>query len=78
MLEAAERSLELERLETRERQVSQAEDAASAREARAQQEVDHGVAEARADVAHSYDLKLKLMEAEAEGRTAALRSQQLP
>ena len=34
MLEAAERSLELERLETRERQVAEAEDAASAREAR--------------------------------------------
>ena len=34
MMEATKRSLELERLETRERQVAQAEDAVSAREAR--------------------------------------------
>ena len=51
MLEATERSLELERLETRERQVAQAEDAASACEARIQEEVDRRVAEGRADLA---------------------------
>ena len=39
-LEAVERSLELERLETRERQVAQAEDSVGAREAKAQEEVD--------------------------------------
>ena len=32
------------------------------------------MAEARADLAIRYDLKLKLLEAESEGRTAALRS----
>ena len=37
MLEAMEHSLELERLETRERQVAQPKDAASAREARIQE-----------------------------------------
>ena len=74
MLEAAERSLELERLETRERQVAQAEDAASTREARIQEEIDRRVAEGRADLANRYNLKLKLLEAEADGRTAALRS----
>ena len=74
LLEATERSLELERLETRERQVAQAEDAVSAREARAQEEVDRRVAKARADLAGRYDLKPKLVEAEAVGRTAALRS----
>ena len=74
LLEATERSLELERLETRERQVAQAEDAVSTREARAQEEVDRRVAEARADLAGRYDLKLKLVEAEGVGRTTALRS----
>ena len=44
VLEAMGHSLELERLETRERQVAQAEDAASAREARIQEEVDQKVA----------------------------------
>nr|XP_020201005.1 tol-Pal system protein TolA-like [Aegilops tauschii subsp. strangulata] len=74
MLEATERSLELERLETRERQVAQEEDAASAREARIQEEVDRRVAEARADLVNGHDLKLKLLEAEGEGRTTAVRS----
>ena len=73
-LEAVERSLELERLEMRERQVAQAEDDVGAREARAQEEVDRRVAEARADLEGRYDLKLKLVEAEAAGRTAALKS----
>ena len=74
LLEATERSLELERLETRERQVAQAEDVVGAREARAREEVDRRVAEPRADLAGRHDLKLKLMEAEAVGRTAALMS----
>ena len=39
-LEAVERSLELEQLETRERQVTQAEDAVGVREVRVQEEVD--------------------------------------
>nr|XP_020159880.1 hyaluronan-mediated motility receptor-like [Aegilops tauschii subsp. strangulata] len=73
-LEAMEHSLELERLETRERQVALAEDAVGAREARAQEDVDRRVAEARADILGRYDLKLKLVEAEAAGRTTALKS----
>ena len=73
-LEAMERNLELERLETRERQVAQAEDAVGAREARVQEEVDRRMAEAHADLVGRYDLKLKRVEAEAAGRTAALKS----
>ena len=49
-LEAAERNLDLERLETRERLVTQAGDDVTAREARAQEEVDRRVAEARSDL----------------------------
>ena len=73
-LEAKERSLELERLETRERQVAQAEDVVGAREAKAQEEVDRRAAKAHADLVGRYDLKLKLVEAEVVGRTNALRS----
>ena len=73
-LDASERSLKLERLETRERKVAMAEDAATAREAKIQEEVDRRVAEARADLANEYDLKSKISEAEVEGRTAALRA----
>ena len=73
-LEAAERKLDLERLETRERQVTQAEDEVGAHEARIQEEVDHRIAEARADLERMYDQRLELIEAEATGRTAALRS----
>ena len=43
-LEAVERSLELEQLETREHQVAQAEDAVRAREAKVEEEVDRRVA----------------------------------
>ena len=71
-LEAVERSLELERLETWERQVAQAEDAVGACEARAQEEVDRRVAEARADLEGRYDLRLKLAGTEDVGRAAAL------
>ena len=46
-LEAAERNLDLEWLETRECLVAQAEDDVAAHEARAQEEVDRHVAEAR-------------------------------
>ena len=74
LLEATERNLELERLGTSERHVAQAEDVVGAREARAQEEVDRRVAEARSDLAGRHDLKLELVEAEAVGRTAALRS----
>ena len=44
----------------------------SAREAKAQEEVDRRAAEARTDLVGRYDLKLKLVEAEAVGRTNAL------
>ena len=73
-LEAMERSFELERLEMRERQVALAEDVVGAREARAQEDVNRRVAEARADLVGRYDLRLKLVEAEAAGRTTALNS----
>ena len=72
-LEAVERSLELQRLETRDRQVAQAEDAVGAREAKVQEEVDCRVAEVRVDLEGWHDLKLKLAGTEAAGRTAALR-----
>ena len=73
-LEAAERNLDLERLETRERQVTQAGDDVGAREAQIQEEVDHRVAEVRIDLVREYDQRLQLIEAKAAGRTAALRS----
>ena len=72
-LEAVERSLELERLETRERQVAQAEDVVGACEAKAQEEVDRRVAEVRAGLESWHGLKLQLAEMEAAGRAAALR-----
>ena len=53
-LEAAERNLDLEWLETRERQVTQAEDEVGAREARIQEEVDLRVAEVRAGLVREY------------------------
>nr|XP_020159047.1 stress response protein NST1-like [Aegilops tauschii subsp. strangulata] len=73
-LEATEHSLELERLETRERQVPQAEDADNAREARIQKEVDCRVAEACADLENRYGMKPELVGAEVDGRGSALRS----
>nr|XP_040251950.1 uncharacterized protein LOC109743182 [Aegilops tauschii subsp. strangulata] len=72
-LEAVERSIELEHLEPRERQVAQAEDAIGAREAKVQEEVDRQVARVRADLEGRYDLKLKLAGTEDAGRAAALR-----
>ena len=45
-----------------------------AREAKIQEEVDCMVEDSHADLVNRYDLKLKLVEAEAEGRTAVLRS----
>nr|XP_020176698.1 uncharacterized protein LOC109762277 [Aegilops tauschii subsp. strangulata] len=71
-LEAVERSLELERLEMRERQVIQAEDTVDAREDRAQEEVDRRVAETRANLEGRYDLRLKLAVTEDASRAAAL------
>ena len=58
----------------RERHVAMAEDAVTTREAKIQEEVAQRVAKARVDLANEYDLKLKFSEAEAEGRTTALRS----
>ena len=72
-LEAVERSLELEQLETRERQVAQAEDVVGAREAKAQEEVDRRVAEVCAGLEDRHDLKLQLAKTEAVGRAATLR-----
>ena len=74
VLEATERSLELERLETRERQVAQAKDAANAREARIQEEVDSRVAEARTGLDSRHDIKAELVGAGADGQSSILRS----
>ena len=60
-------------METRERQVAQAEGAIGAREARVQEEVDCRVAEVRRDLEGRYALKLKLAGTEAAGKTDALR-----
>ena len=74
MLEAAERNLDLERLETREHLVARAEDDVAEREARAQEEVDRRVAEAHSAFEREYETRLGMIRAEAEGRTAALRA----
>ena len=74
VLEALERSLELERLEVREHQVAMAEDVVTAQEAKIQEEVDRRVATARVDLADEHRLKLEFLEAEVKGRTAALRT----
>ena len=74
VLEALEHSLELERLEMRERQVAMAEDAVTTREAQIQEEVDRRVAKARSDVADEYCLKVEFLEAEVAGRNAALKT----
>ena len=73
-LEAAERTREYERLETRERLVTQAEDDVAAREARVLEEVGRWVAMARFNLEHEFEERLGLIWAEAEGRTAALRA----
>ena len=73
-LEAAERTREYERLETRERLVTQAEDDVAAQEARVLEEVGRRVAMARLNLDHEFEEKLGLIRAEAEGRTAALRA----
>ena len=72
-LEAAERTREYERLETRERLVMQAEDDVAAREARFLEEVGCRVAMARQDLEREFEGRLELIRVEAEGRTAALR-----
>ena len=74
MLEAAEHARDLERLETRERLVTQAEDDIAAREARVLEEVEHRMAEARSNLGRAYEERLELTRVEAEGRTIALRT----
>ena len=71
-LDAAERTREYERLETRERLVTQAEDDVAAREACVLEEVGRRVAMARLDLERESEERLG--RAEAEGRTAALRA----
>ena len=73
-LEAAKRTREYERLETRKRLVTQAEDDVAAREARVLEEVGRRVAMARLNLEHEFEEKLGLIRAEAEGRTAGLRA----
>ena len=72
-LEAVERSLKLEQLEMRERQVAQAKDAIGDREARVEEEINRRVAEVSTNLEGWYDLKLKLAGQEGAGRAAALR-----
>ena len=74
MQEAVERNIDLERLETRERLVTQAEDNVGAREDRVQGEIDRRVAEARLGFERECEGRLELVKAEAEDRTAALRA----
>jgi hypothetical protein len=59
----------------RERQVAADEDAVAAQEARIQQEVDQRVGRAREALARESRQKLKELQVEAEGRTAALRKE---
>lgn len=73
-LEAAERARDLERLETRERLVTRAEDDVVAREARVLEEVERGVTTARLNLERELEERLGLIRVEAEGRTAALRA----
>ena len=54
--------------------VTQAEDDVAAQEARALEEVGWRVAMAHLNLEHEFDEKLGLIQAEAEGRTAALRA----
>ena len=74
-LEAAKRNLDLERLETRERLVTQAEDDVAVRKARVLEEVCRRVATARQGLEREFEGKLGMIRVEAEGRTAALRAQ---
>ena len=60
LLEALEHSLELERLEVRERQVAVADDVVTAREAKIQQEVDQKVEKICEALAKEYHQKLSL------------------
>ena len=57
-LEAAERTFDLEQLETRESLVTQAEDDVAAREARASKEVDGRVAAARSNLEREFEERL--------------------
>src|SRR3954469_6213146 len=75
VLEVAERTREYEQLETRERQVTQAEDDVAARETRVLEEVCRRVATARQGLEREFEGKLGMIRVEAEGRTAALRAQ---
>ena len=54
-MESTERTLDLERLETRERLVAQVEDVVAVREARALEEVDRRVAEARSNLEREFE-----------------------
>src|SRR4051812_22932339 len=67
-LEAVVRSLDQERLESRERLVAQAEDYIAVREAWIQEEVDRRVAGACSALEREYEAKLMLIKAKDEGR----------
>ena len=73
-LEAAKRAHEHERLETRERWVTQAEDDVAAREARVSKEVGRRVATARLNLEREFTERLELVRTEAEGRTTVPRT----
>ena len=71
MLEAVERAREHERLETRERWVTRAEEVA-AREARVLEEVGRRVATVHLNLEREFSERLELVRIEAEGRTTVL------
>nr|XP_020174888.1 tropomyosin-like [Aegilops tauschii subsp. strangulata] len=73
-LEAAQRNLDLERLETREHQVTQAEDDVGAWEVRIREEINRRLAKILAGLVREYGERWELIKAEAAGRTAALRT----
>ena len=73
-LEAAERAREYQRLETRERWVTRAEDDVATREARVSEEVGRRVATARLNHEREFKERLELVRTEAEGRTTVLRT----
>lgn len=75
MLEEVEQCLEQERLETRERLLSLAEESFASREAKFEGEVDRRVAKARRSLLLDYRAKLKLEESRFLGRHDCLQNE---
>ncbi|KAE8807966.1 hypothetical protein D1007_15646 [Hordeum vulgare] len=75
VLEEVEQSLEQERLEVREFQVSLAEESLASREAKFQEEVDSRVAEVQRSLLLDYRAKLGLQESRFRGRRGHVKSE---